>query len=189
MLAEPTRPTEEAPTAGRYRSIADGPAAPPQPDAPTMPGGQRRQPRRRATSARARPGLRVDTGIYKVVYFAFGFEAINSAADRQVVMERVLNWLKVNLPVKLYLPLISRAAALQPPPMRIGLVTDVGRVNDRSFNQSAWEGVQQAAEALGLGEAAIKYIETQDTRDYADNIQQFVASGYNTIGDGWVRGG
>jgi hypothetical protein len=37
-------------------------------------------------------GIRVDTGTYKVVYFAFGFEAINSAADRQLVMERVLDW-------------------------------------------------------------------------------------------------
>jgi len=36
--------------------------------------------------------------------------------------------------------------------MKLGLVTDVGRVNDRSFNQSAWEGVQQAAEMMGLGE-------------------------------------
>jgi basic membrane protein A len=26
--------------------------------------------------------------------------------------------------------------------IQIGLVTDVGRVNDRSFNQSAWEGVR-----------------------------------------------
>ena len=31
----------------------------------------------------------------------------------------------------------------------IGLVTDVGLVDDKSFNQSAWEGAQQAAEALG----------------------------------------
>ena len=37
--------------------------------------------------------LRVDTGVYKVVYFAFGFEAINSAADRATVMQRVLSWL------------------------------------------------------------------------------------------------
>ena len=36
--------------------------------------------------------IRVDTGTYKAVYFAFGFEAINSAADRQLVMERVLDW-------------------------------------------------------------------------------------------------
>src|SRR5690606_6011009 len=36
--------------------------------------------------------------------------------------------------------------------LKIGLVTDVGRVNDRSFNQSAWEGVQAAAQTLGLDE-------------------------------------
>ena len=37
--------------------------------------------------------IRVNTGTYKVVYFAFGFEAINSASDRQLVMERVLDWM------------------------------------------------------------------------------------------------
>ena len=50
-------------------------------------------------------GLRVDTGKYRVVYFAFGFEAINSATDRNAVMERVLNWLKPTQR-RLYLPLI-----------------------------------------------------------------------------------
>jgi archaellum component FlaG (FlaF/FlaG flagellin family) len=37
--------------------------------------------------------LRVDTGVYKVVYFSFGFEAINSVGDRATVMERVIDWL------------------------------------------------------------------------------------------------
>jgi basic membrane protein A len=65
---------------------------------------------------------------------------------------------------------------------KIGLVTDVGRVNDRSFNQSAWEGVKQAGEAAGLVEGeGFKYIETQDTKDYADNIQQFIDAGFNVI--------
>ena len=64
---------------------------------------------------------------------------------------------------------------------KIGLVTDVGRVNDRSFNQSAWEGAQQAAKALGVAEADVKYVETQDAKDYADNIQQFVDAGYPVI--------
>ena len=31
---------------------------------------------------------------------------------------------------------------------KIGMVTDVGGVNDGSFNQSAWEGLQRAAECL-----------------------------------------
>jgi len=38
-------------------------------------------------------GLRVDTVAYKIVFFSFGFEAINSTADRAMVMDRVLNWL------------------------------------------------------------------------------------------------
>jgi basic membrane protein A len=66
--------------------------------------------------------------------------------------------------------------------IKIGLVTDVGRVNDRSFNQSAWDGVVQAGTALGLTEGeGFKYIETQDSKDYADNIQQFVEAGFNVI--------
>lgn len=66
--------------------------------------------------------------------------------------------------------------------VRIGLVTDVGRINDRSFNQSAWDGVVQVGTALGLTEGdGFKYIETQDPQDYADNIQQFVDGGFNVI--------
>jgi len=65
---------------------------------------------------------------------------------------------------------------------KVGLVTDVGRVNDRSFNQSAWEGVQQFAKDNGLKEGDdYKYIETKDAKDYADNIQQFIDNGYNVI--------
>ena len=37
--------------------------------------------------------LSVDTGVYQLVYFAFGFEAIDSFEMRQVVMARVANWL------------------------------------------------------------------------------------------------
>jgi hypothetical protein len=36
---------------------------------------------------------RVDTGTYRVVYFAFGFEAINSSSDRTEVMRRVVSHL------------------------------------------------------------------------------------------------
>lgn len=32
---------------------------------------------------------------------------------------------------------------------KIGLITDVGGVNDGSFNQSAWEGLEKAGEELG----------------------------------------
>ena len=44
--------------------------------------------------------LRVDTGVYRVVYFAFGFEAINGQGgdSRIEVMDRVLHWLLPNHP-------------------------------------------------------------------------------------------
>ncbi len=48
------------------------------------------------TASSGTAGLRVDTGTYKVVYFSFGFEAINSAADRSTTMERVLDWLSTD---------------------------------------------------------------------------------------------
>lgn len=66
-------------------------------------------------------------------------------------------------------------------PLKVGLVTDVGRINDRSFNQSAWEGVQLAKTQLGLKDREVKYIETQDAKDYADNIAQFIDAEYNVI--------
>src|ERR671937_165173 len=55
--------------------------------------------------------------------------------------------------------------------LKVGLVTDVGRLNDKSFNQSSWEGVKQAQKDLGVEARAI---ETQDTKDYAKNIGQFI---------------
>jgi basic membrane protein A len=64
---------------------------------------------------------------------------------------------------------------------RIGFVTDVGRLNDQSFNESAWMGIQEAAEALGLGEECYNYIETQDTADYIPNIELFIEEGYDII--------
>lgn len=61
----------------------------------------------------------------------------------------------------------------------IGLVTDVGRIDDKSFNQSAWEGAQQAAEALGA--AQVNYVETTNATDYAANIALFADQGYDII--------
>jgi basic membrane protein A len=60
----------------------------------------------------------------------------------------------------------------------VGMVTDVGKINDRGFNQSAWRGIQQAQEELG---ALVQYIETSDTRDYAKNIATFANENYDVI--------
>ena len=60
----------------------------------------------------------------------------------------------------------------------VGLVADVGTINDKSFNQSAWEGVQQAEQDLG---AQVEYIETVDAGDYTGNIATFGEQGYDVI--------
>ncbi len=58
------------------------------------------------------------------------------------------------------------------------LVTDVGRVNDGSFNQSAYEGMLRAAEEFSLDET---YIETQNPADYAANIQTCLDNGAGVV--------
>lgn len=60
----------------------------------------------------------------------------------------------------------------------IGLVTDVGVIDDKSFNQSAWEGVQKAGAELG---AVIKYMETRDAKDYEQTIHLFAKNNYDVI--------
>jgi basic membrane protein A and related proteins len=60
----------------------------------------------------------------------------------------------------------------------VGLVTDVGKVDDRSFNQSAWEAVKLAEKGLG---AKVQYIETTDAKDYDKNIAIFADEGYDVI--------
>jgi basic membrane lipoprotein Med (substrate-binding protein (PBP1-ABC) superfamily) len=61
---------------------------------------------------------------------------------------------------------------------RIALVTDLGKVNDGTFNQFAHQGAERAAKEFGL---EYKYIETQAQADYQKNIQTFVDEGYDVI--------
>jgi len=58
------------------------------------------------------------------------------------------------------------------------LVTDVGRVNDGTFNQFAYEGMVRAAEEFGLDNT---FIETQAQTDYATNINTCVSEGFDVI--------
>jgi basic membrane protein A len=67
-------------------------------------------------------------------------------------------------------------------------VTDVGRINDKGFNQSAFEGMEAAAAAAPTC-FDTDYIETQSQSDYAPNIAQFTDAGYDVvIGVGFLLG-
>ncbi|MEA3336536.1 MAG: phosphate/phosphite/phosphonate ABC transporter substrate-binding protein [Chloroflexota bacterium] len=63
-------------------------------------------------------------------------------------------------------------------PYLIGLVTDVGKVDDGTFNQYAYEGMTSAAEKYG---AETSFIETAQPTDYEKNIEQFAQEGYDMI--------
>lgn len=62
--------------------------------------------------------------------------------------------------------------------LKIGLVTDVGTLDDKSFNEASWNGAQQGAQAVG-GTAA--NIVTKQVADYATNIQSFIDQKYDVI--------
>lgn len=74
---------------------------------------------------------------------------------------------------------LPQATAAPATGLKVGLVTDVGKVDDKSFNQSAWEGAQCGSKAVNATE--VKYIETTDPKDYDKNIAQFADNGYNVI--------
>jgi phosphate/phosphite/phosphonate ABC transporter binding protein len=57
-------------------------------------------------------------------------------------------------------------------------VTDVGGIDDKSFNATAWKGVQDAIDAYGIEG---KYLESQQQTDYEANINAFVEEGCDII--------
>ena len=63
--------------------------------------------------------------------------------------------------------------------LKIGLVTDVGTLNDKNFNQYSWEGAQDAATKLGA--PAPKSAQSQVSADIQKNIQSFVDQKFDVI--------
>ena len=61
---------------------------------------------------------------------------------------------------------------------KVCLVTDVGRVNDGTFNQYAYEGMLQAAEEFDFD---TDFIETTATTDYEANINTCIQGGAQVI--------
>jgi basic membrane protein A and related proteins len=57
-------------------------------------------------------------------------------------------------------------------------VSDTGGIDDRSFNQSAWTGMERARDELGV---EVRFLESETAEDYARNINQFIADGCNII--------
>ena len=63
---------------------------------------------------------------------------------------------------------------------KVGLVTDVGKLSDKSFNANSWHGVELAQNDKSLCVSA-KYIESSVPDDYAKNINLFAQQKYDAI--------
>ena len=70
------------------------------------------------------------------------------------------------------------AAAKDASDLKIGLVTDVGGVNDGSFNQTAWDGMERAGKDFGM---TVNYLESSTDADYAPNLETFADEEYDMI--------
>eukprot|EP00826_Nyctotherus_ovalis_P000154 TRINITY_DN0_c178_g1_i3.p1 TRINITY_DN0_c178_g1~~TRINITY_DN0_c178_g1_i3.p1 ORF type:complete len:313 (+),score=-16.61 TRINITY_DN0_c178_g1_i3:266-1204(+) len=60
------------------------------------------------------------------------------------------------------------------------MVTDTGGVNDQSFNQSAWQGMQNLKQNYG-DKVKVSYIESKQEADYASNMDNMVDMGNNVV--------
>jgi basic membrane protein A len=63
--------------------------------------------------------------------------------------------------------------------LKIGVVTDVGTVDDKNFNQFSYEGAQKGA--ADVGAPAPQVVVPKDASEYAPDIKSFVDQGYNVI--------
>jgi basic membrane protein A len=50
-------------------------------------------------------------------------------------------------------------------------ITDTGGIDDKSFNQTAWKGIEDAVKGLGIEG---KYLESQEVADYEKNLNAFI---------------
>jgi basic membrane protein A and related proteins len=75
-------------------------------------------------------------------------------------------------------PAASESPAASFEALNVGVVTDVGQLEDKSFNQSSNEGAEAAAEAIG-GDHDV--IVTQNISDYGANIQQLIDADFDVI--------
>lgn len=66
--------------------------------------------------------------------------------------------------------------------LKVAMITDTGGVDDKSFNQSAWEGLQDWGKANNLSKGiGFDYFQSTSESDYANNLEAAKSGGYNLI--------
>jgi basic membrane protein A len=72
----------------------------------------------------------------------------------------------------------TAGAGASPPAMRLAMVTDVGGLGDKSFNDSAYAGLQEAKSKLG---AQIEVLQSRSAADYQPNLTVLADEEYDNI--------
>ena len=81
-------------------------------------------------------------------------------------------------------PTATPVPAVEPTPVpaeaefTVAQVTDTGGIDDKSFNATAWKGVQDAMADFPVDGV---YLESQQQTDYEKNINQFLSEGKDLI--------
>ena len=66
--------------------------------------------------------------------------------------------------------------------LKAAIVTDTGGVDDKSFNQSAWEGLQAWGKENGLSkDNGFTYFQSTSEADFANNFSQAATNGYKLV--------
>jgi basic membrane protein A len=90
-------------------------------------------------------------------------------------------WMLTMLAMLMVLSLLVTACATkepEKPKFKVGMVSDVGGIDDKSFNENTWKGLQDAVDQLGV---EAKFLESQAQADYEANITEFAEQGYDLI--------
>ena len=67
--------------------------------------------------------------------------------------------------------------------LSLAMVTDVGGVDDKSFNQSAWEGIKEWGEENGLkkGKDGFDYLQSASDADYNTNLNNLIRRDFDLV--------
>src|SRR5579864_3688229 len=72
----------------------------------------------------------------------------------------------------------SSGGASPSPKAKIGLVTDIGGLNDKSFNHLAYVGLEKAKQDFGIEDHVV---ESKTGNDYVPNLTNFASKGYDLV--------
>ena len=71
-------------------------------------------------------------------------------------------------------------------PLKVGLITDLGQLNDNGFNELAYNGLKRAERQLGVQG---RVVESKSAADYVPNMATLARQGYDLIiGVGYAQG-